>query len=265
MPPPLHRQNRGSTPRAEGYSRVKALTDRSAASVLLLFVTPVLIVLVALVRLTSRGPGLFRQVRVGLNGRTFTIYKLRTMSHDCERASGPCWSAPGDPRVTRLGLFLRKTHLDELPQLWNVVCGEMSLVGPRPERPEFVSDLVEALPRYAERLMVPPGITGLAQVQLPPDTSVGDVRRKLSYDLHYVDRMGAVLDGKILAATALKMLGVRYDTIGMLLDLPNPETRTPSDPTPAAVPAFRYQRPLNRPTGRGPYDARARPGYPGPA
>ena len=106
-------------------------------------------------------------MRLGKNGRPFRLHKIRTMRHDCEKATGPRWAVPGDPRITPLGRFLRQTHLDELPQLWNVLRGEMSLVGPRPERPEFVPDLEQAIPHYRDRLLVRPGVTGLAQVQLP--------------------------------------------------------------------------------------------------
>src|SRR5262249_17904057 len=137
----------------------------------------------ALVRLTSRGSAIYRQTRLGLNGRPFTIYKIRTMYHDSERLTGPQWSRPGDPRVTPIGRILRATHIDELPQLWNVLRGEMSLVGPRPERPELAAGLERELPSYRDRLAVRPGVTGLAQVQLPPDTDVESVRRKLAYDI----------------------------------------------------------------------------------
>ena len=150
---------------------------------------PLILLAMALVKLTSRGPAIYRQVRAGLGGRPFTIYKIRTMAHDCEARTGPVWATADDPRVTPLGRFLRRSHLDELPQLWNVLRGEMSLVGPRPERPEFVAQLQRAIPDYRRRLQVPPGVTGLAQVQLPPDTDLAGVRRKLVYDLYYIRRM----------------------------------------------------------------------------
>ena len=129
-----------------------------------------------LVRLTSRGPGIYKQARVGKDGRKFMMYKIRTMRQDAEAASGPMWTQAHDPRVTFLGRVLRKLHLDELPQLFNVLKGEMSLVGPRPERPEFVRVLAEAIPGYRNRLAVRPGVTGLAQVNLPPDTDIASVR-----------------------------------------------------------------------------------------
>jgi lipopolysaccharide/colanic/teichoic acid biosynthesis glycosyltransferase len=162
------------------------------------------------VKLSSRGPAIYSQARVGRRGAPFVIYKLRTMAHDCERATGPRWATAGDARITPLGRVLRRTHLDELPQLWNILRGEMSLVGPRPERPEFVAQLRRALPRYAERLAVRPGVTGLAQVHLPPDVDLESVRRKLDFDLHYVRSMGPVLDLQVLTATLLGLLGVPY-------------------------------------------------------
>jgi lipopolysaccharide/colanic/teichoic acid biosynthesis glycosyltransferase len=176
-----------------------------------------------LVRLTSRGPALYKQVRVGLEGRPYLILKLRTMRHDCERSTGPQWAKARDPRATALGRLLRSTHLDELPQLWNVLRGEMSLVGPRPERPEFVRELERVVPHYRDRLRVRPGITGLAQVQLPADEELGGVARKVAYDVYYVDRIGAWLDLRILVATALKMAGNPYDRIRILVGLPRPE------------------------------------------
>src|SRR5262249_20621003 len=152
------------------YVPCKTALDFVAAAVLLVFAAPVIALAALLVKLTSRGPAFYTQTRVGRNGRLFTIYKVRTMMHKCESLTGPRWSLPGDPRVTRGGHFLRVTHLDELPQLVNVLRGDMSLIGPRPERPEFVPELERAVPRYRERLAVLPGVTGLAQVQLPADT-----------------------------------------------------------------------------------------------
>src|SRR5262249_35904144 len=162
----------------------KAALEGAAALCLLALLGPLILGLAALVKLTSRGPAFYKQTRLGRGGSLFTIYKLRTMVDRCESLTGPRWALPRDPRVTGLGRFLRKSRLDELPQLLNVVRGEMSLVGPRPERPEFLPELERACPGYRERLAVRPGVTGLAQVQLPADTSVDSVRRKLAYDLH---------------------------------------------------------------------------------
>jgi lipopolysaccharide/colanic/teichoic acid biosynthesis glycosyltransferase len=130
------------------------------------------------------------------------------MTHNCEARGGARWCLPGDPRVTAVGRLLRATHLDELPQLWNILKGDMSLVGPRPERPEFVVQLEKVLPQYRERLRVRPGVTGLAQVQLPPDIDVESVRRKLACDLAYVRHLGLWLDLCLLALTALHLTGV---------------------------------------------------------
>ena len=194
-----------------------------AALAMLALAWPLILALMALVRLTSRGPALYKQVRLGLDGRPYLILKLRTMYHDCERATGPQWAKARDPRATPLGRFLRATHLDELPQLWNVVRGEMSLVGPRPERPEFVRELEGVIPNYRERLRVRPGITGLAQVQLPPDEDIDSVARKVAYDVYYVERINLWLDLRILVGTALKMAGISYGCIRLLVALPRPE------------------------------------------
>jgi lipopolysaccharide/colanic/teichoic acid biosynthesis glycosyltransferase len=143
------------------------------------------------------------------------------MYQDSERVSGPVWSLPGDPRVTTVGRFLRWSHLDELPQLINVLRGQMSLVGPRPERPEFVEQLEHALPNYRHRLAIRPGVTGLAQVQQHSDTDLGAVRRKLNYDLYYLERMSFWLDLRVLVGTVLKCSGVSFETIGRTLRFPD--------------------------------------------
>ncbi len=169
---------------------------------------PVIMLLGIIVRLTSRGPALYTQERVGKGGKVFRIYKLRTMRTDAE-ADGPVWAKEADPRVTPVGKFLRKTHLDELPQLWNVLRGDMSLVGPRPERPCFVEKLRANVPLYAARLAVKPGITGLAQVKHGYDRTIEDVQVKLGYDLEYIKRACLLLDLHILALTAAKILSGR--------------------------------------------------------
>jgi lipopolysaccharide/colanic/teichoic acid biosynthesis glycosyltransferase len=209
------------------YLAVKAAFDYAAAAALLVLFGPLILVLMALVKLTSPGPALYSQVRLGRGGVPYRIHKLRTMAHNCERHSGVRWSTPGDPRITGLGRFLRKTHLDELPQLWNVLRGEMSLVGPRPERPEIVPELEQVIPGYRQRLAVKPGITGLAQVQLPPDVDITSVERKLDRDLEYIARMGLVLDLKILAATAAKVACVPCATSSRLLGLPRVAESSP--------------------------------------
>jgi lipopolysaccharide/colanic/teichoic acid biosynthesis glycosyltransferase len=189
------------------YVRSRAVIEYAAAVALALLAAPMLFLAALLVRLTSKGPAFYTQTRIGRNGKQFTIYKIRTMVHDCESLTGPRWAMPEDPRVTRVGHFLRRTHLDELPQLFNVLRGDMSLIGPRPERPEFVPKLERAVPRYRERLAIRPGITGLAQVHLPPDTDIESVRRKLAYDLYYIQNMSVWLDLRILVATVFYSLG----------------------------------------------------------
>ncbi|MCI0642800.1 MAG: sugar transferase [Gemmataceae bacterium] len=205
------------------YLTLKAAGDFVCALVLLVLTAPLVLVAMGLIKLTSKGPALYWQTRMGKNGRPFLIYKIRTMVHECESLTGAAWSKPGDTRITPVGWWLRKLHLDELPQLWNVLRGEMSLIGPRPERPEFLPQLEQAIPRYRDRLRVRPGLTGLAQVQLPPDTDLESVRLKLAYDLHYVRGVGPWLDLRIGWATVLKLVGMSFRGIRWTLKLPRQE------------------------------------------
>ncbi len=154
-----------------------------------------------LIRLTSAGPAIYRQQRVGQHGRVFTMYKYRTMRDDAEKHTGPIWASENDPRYTAIGRWLRKTRLDEVPQFWNVLKGEMSLVGPRPERPFFVEKLAKEIPLYNRRHRVKPGITGWAQVKWKYDESLDDVRQKVKYDLFYIENVGLRMDFKILFHT----------------------------------------------------------------
>lgn len=203
-----------------GYGRAKHYLDFVLALVLLVLTSPLILIAALLVKLMSRGPVIYSQVRVGKEGQLFTIYKMRTMIHNCESGTGARWCVPGDARITPVGQFLRKTHLDELPQLWNILRGEMSLVGPRPERPEFVVKLRAALPAYSDRLTVRPGLTGLAQLQLPPDTDLDSVRRKLAYDLEYVRHYSLWLDLRLIVGTAFKVLAFPVPLTRLLLVLP---------------------------------------------
>ena len=187
---------------------MKAVLDRSLSALLLVLATPVILAGMALVKLTSRGPALYSQRRVDQFGRVFTIWKIRTMYHNCEKLTGPRWSTPGDPRVTHVGRVLRTLHVDELPQLVNVLRGQMSLIGPRPERPEIAAKLAGLVDEYEWRHVVLPGISGNAQIHLPPDVNVGDVRDKLVLDREYIRRFSAWFDVKMLLFTGLKMLGV---------------------------------------------------------
>jgi lipopolysaccharide/colanic/teichoic acid biosynthesis glycosyltransferase len=221
QPPACSGQSLG--PERAGYLPIKGALDLLLALVLLVLAAPVIGLTALLVKLTSRGPALYSQTRVGRYGRPYAIYKIRTMYHQCEQRTGPCWAVPKDPRVTPLGRFLRWAHIDELPQLWNVLRGDMSLVGPRPERPEFFPHLEKHVPFYRERLAVRPGVTGLAQVQRPADTDVESVRKKLAYDLYYVQNMSLYLDLRILLSTALKVLGVSFPVLRKVFLMPSRE------------------------------------------
>ena len=191
--------------------RVLASVKRVGEAVIaggLLAVTAPLAALTALsVRLSSPGRVLYRQTRVGLDGKSFELLKWRTMRADAEKTSGPVWATgDNDPRVTKLGRLMRKTRLDEVPQLWNVLRGDMSFVGPRPERPHFVQQLREVIPYYDERHSVRPGITGWAQVKFPYGSTLEDAEEKLEYDLYYVKHMSLLLDAAIVLETAKVML-----------------------------------------------------------
>ena len=181
-------------------SVAKRLFDVLASGILLGLTFPVILLFALLVKLDSKGPAFFRQTRVGLFGQSFELIKLRSMHDDAEKA-GAQWAVADDPRVTRLGRFIRKVRIDELPQAWSVLKGEMSFVGPRPERPEFVEDLEDKLPYYAERHMVKPGITGWAQINYPYGASIADSRNKLEYDLYYAKNYTPFLDLLILLQT----------------------------------------------------------------
>jgi lipopolysaccharide/colanic/teichoic acid biosynthesis glycosyltransferase len=209
--------------RQRWYLPVKNALDFLTALLLGLVALPVIAAAALIVKLSSRGPAFYTQTRLGLNGRLFTIYKIRTMIDKCESLTGPRWSMPGDPRITRFGWFLRVTHLDELPQLLNVLRGDMSLIGPRPERPEFLPELEKALPTYRWRLAVRPGVTGLAQVQLPADTDIGSVRRKLSYDLYYIENLSPWMDFRLLFGTVFYAAGLPFQTLGRMFGLPDVE------------------------------------------
>jgi lipopolysaccharide/colanic/teichoic acid biosynthesis glycosyltransferase len=211
------------SPRMGWYDPCRRLAEAIFASVLLVLTAPLIALAALLVKLTSPGPVLYSQTRLGRGGKPYSIYKIRTMVHNCEKTSGPQWCTKKDPRITPVGRFLRKTHLDELPQLWNVLRGDMSLVGPRPERPEFVPHLAKSIPGYADRLLVRPGVTGLAQVQLPADTDLSSVRRKLKCDLYYVRNVGPWLDLQILFATAFYLLKIPFAVPRTLLGVPSLE------------------------------------------
>jgi lipopolysaccharide/colanic/teichoic acid biosynthesis glycosyltransferase len=220
-----HFQMAGTTswtppPRARRLDGAQRAFDVIVSLFILVAFLPAIAIGLLLVKLTSRGPAIYSQTRLGRFGRPFLIYKIRSMTNDCEKESGAKWSVKGDPRVTWIGRILRKTHVDELPQLVNILRGQMSLVGPRPERPEFVTILEASLPRYRDRLVVRPGLAGLAQVQLPPDSDLESVRRKLRYDLHYAEHGSVWMDFRILIATLIHLSGLPFVVSRKLLGLP---------------------------------------------
>ena len=188
------------------FQEFKRSFDCITASVGLLLALPLLAFLGLLIKIVSPGPVFFKQSRVGKDGALFTLYKLRTMQVNAETETGAVWARENDPRLIPFGKGIRKMHLDEVPQLWNVLKGEMSLIGPRPERPEFVSQLKEAIPDYEKRLAVKPGLTGLAQVWHKYDETLQDVRKKVKYDLLYIKKMCLWVDLRIFAKTFVVVL-----------------------------------------------------------
>lgn len=211
-------------PRHAWFIPCKTAVDFLVALVLLIPAAPLILIAAVLVKLTSRGPAFYCQVRLGKDGREFTVYKLRTMVEDAEEETGPIWADPDDPRITPFGRFLRRTHVDELPQLANVLLGQMSLVGPRPERPELVPELEWELPQYRDRMKIRPGITGIAQLRLPADTDLENVRRKLVYDLYYVKHANPWLDLRISLFTGVRLFIDVLKALWMLVALPRWET-----------------------------------------
>jgi exopolysaccharide biosynthesis polyprenyl glycosylphosphotransferase len=186
---------------------LKRVVDIAAASIGLLLAAPILLLLAAIVKLTSPGPIFYSQRRVGRDGQLFTVHKLRSMCADAERDTGPIWArGSGDARITPVGRFLRRTRLDELPQFWTILVGHMSLVGPRPERPEFVQSLRAQIPFYGQRHVVKPGLTGWAQVRYTYGATVEDAIEKLQYDLFYIKNMSIALDLFIIFETVKTVL-----------------------------------------------------------
>jgi lipopolysaccharide/colanic/teichoic acid biosynthesis glycosyltransferase len=182
------------------YYRFKRVLDKVAAGAGLLLSLPIVLIAALAIMIESGRPVFYSQTRVGFRGRLYRMWKLRTMSRDAERA-GAQWSTQGDVRITKVGRILRKTRIDEIPQFWNVFQGEMSLVGPRPERPEFVEKLAAVIPLYPQRHWVTPGITGWAQINYPYGASVEDAREKLCYDLYYLKNASLLLDLHIALRT----------------------------------------------------------------
>lgn len=209
---------------AERSEELNRFVNAALAGTALLLLTPLLVLIAIAIRLTSRGPIIYAQARVGLDrrwrdtlalrdrrsedlgGQVFTIFKFRTMRVDAEKFSGAVWAQENDPRVTRLGRFLRQFRLDELPQLWNIVRGDMNIVGPRPERPSIVARLREMIPEYRARHRVKPGLTGLAQINQHYDQNLDDVRGKIRWDLEYIRTQSLWLDIAIMLKTVPSVL-----------------------------------------------------------
>lgn len=188
------------------FQKFKRYSDLVLSILGLLIALPVLALTAFLIKLNSKGPVLYKQDRVGKGGTVFKIYKLRTMKADAESGTGAVWAKKNDPRITTMGRLLRKTHIDEIPQLFNVIKGEMSIVGPRPERPEMVRDLKTLILDYEKRLLVKPGITGFAQAWHKYDETLKDVKKKIKYDLLYIKKMCLWVDLRIMAQTFVVVL-----------------------------------------------------------
>lgn len=186
--------------------RIKRFFDVLLASLILILSSPILLIAALLIKLESRGPLFYRQIRTGLNGQNFEIIKFRSMRADAEKSTGAQWASANDSRVTVVGKFIRLTRIDEIPQVWNVLNGEMSFIGPRPERPEFNVELEKVIPHFNLRHLIRPGITGWAQVLFPYGASVEDSKQKLEYDLYYIKNYSLLLDLKILLLTIRTVL-----------------------------------------------------------
>ena len=212
-------QERCPEPVVPDYFSWKPIVDIVLASLMLIPALPIILVAMLLVKWTSKGPGIYTQVRVGKDGRVFTIYKIRSMRVDAEAATGAIWAQKKDPRATSIGRILRKLHIDELPQLFNVIKGDMSLVGPRPERPEIVNILDKKIDGYIHRLRVKPGITGYAQLNHHSDRDLNDVRKKVVYDLEYIQHATLRFDLLLIFGTALKTVNLCNPTTLKLLGL----------------------------------------------
>jgi len=188
---------------------LKRIMDIVVALLVLIIGAPFLFLVGLIIRIDSKGPALYKQKRVGYRNKEFYLYKFRSMRVDAEKATGAVWATEDDPRITKVGKFMRATRIDELPQAWNVLLGNMSLVGPRPERRVFVDEFEKQIPFYTRRLNVKPGITGWAQVRRGYDSSIDDVKEKLQYDLFYLENLSIGLDIKILLNTLWVMVSAK--------------------------------------------------------
>ena len=189
------------------YARkVKVVSDVVFAVVLLIIGLPLWFFIACVIKLDSKGPVFFKQVRLGKNNEKYTLIKFRTMIENAEIETGPVWTDKKDPRITFVGKWLRRFYLDEVPQLFNVLKGEMSIIGPRPERPYFAEQLVKKYPSYLDRLSVKPGLTGWAQINQSYDISIEDVGQKLKYDFYYIENLNFIFDLQIMIKTILVVL-----------------------------------------------------------
>ncbi len=195
--------SRGQRARINELARV--IMHRSVALIGAVISLPIVIVTAILIKIDSRGPVLYKQERVGKNGRIFTLMKFRSMRVDAER-DGPVWAKAEDERMTRVGRIIRKIRVDEIPQFWSILRGDMNFVGPRPERPHFVAQLAQEIPYYDQRHLIPPGLTGWAQIKYPYGASIEDARQKLQYDLYYIKNQSLTLDATILFETVKTIL-----------------------------------------------------------
>ena len=199
-----------SPPKVSGYFHVKWYVDVVVVFLTSIVIVPAILLFMVLVKLTSRGPVFYSQTRVSKDGKPFRMHKLRSMTVGAESVNRAKWTARQDSRVTFIGKIMRPLHIDELPQIFNVLRGEMTVIGPRPERPEFVEKLNAEIPCYSYRTMVLPGLTGYAQLNLPSDTGLGDVRKKLALDLEYIERASFWFDMRVLIVTACMVFPKRF-------------------------------------------------------
>jgi len=197
---------------SDGFNRcrplllAKRIIDVALSGLLAIISLPIALLTAAAIKLESKGPILYTQMRVGEGDAPFKILKFRSMCHEAERECGAAWASAHDSRITKVGRVIRKLRIDELPQLYNILRGDMSFVGPRPERPEFVEDLKQQIPYYSQRFAVKPGLTGWAQVNYPYGASIEDAEEKLQYDLYYIKRLSLLLDLSIILRTAKVVL-----------------------------------------------------------
>jgi lipopolysaccharide/colanic/teichoic acid biosynthesis glycosyltransferase len=197
-------------PTVSKYYRIKRYVDITVMIITLPVIGSTILLFMFLTWLTSKGPVIYTQIRCGQDGKEFKMYKIRSMVADAESGSGAVWAGRKDPRITVVGRIMRRLHIDELPQIYNVWRGEMTVIGPRPERPEFVEKLKNEIPCYEYRMSVLPGMTGYAQLNLPSDSGLDDVRKKLVLDLEYIEWVTFWFDMRILMGTALKFIRFKY-------------------------------------------------------